>query len=216
MTPCQAEDLNLHMHSMRKCLRDPIPEIFIAAKRLDDAVSAHLAGNKQLAEELIRMADIKEIYDWCESLWGKGGPFSCPLSVDCPPEVPEEQRVKPGVTAAVKRALIARDGYVCRFCGIPLIRAATRMRIREFYPEALRWGGSNPTNHAAFQAMELQFDHVLPRSRGGSRELENMVVACAPCNCGRMELSLEQVGVTDPRLRPPVQLPWDGLERFPS
>lgn len=202
------------MPSLRACLRDPIPEIFIASKYLDDAVSAHLAGNHDLAEELIRMADFPEIYEWCEALWGKGGPISRPLPVECPPEVPEAQRVKRGITLATERELIRRDGYVCRFCGIPLVRGNTRERVRQAYPDALRWGGSNPSKHSAFQAMELHFDHVLPRSRGGSREPENMVIACAPCNCGRMELSLEQVGLRDPRLRTPGRSPWDGLERF--
>jgi 5-methylcytosine-specific restriction endonuclease McrA len=198
----------------RRCLRDPIPEIFTAAKYLDDAVSAHLAGKHALADELIRLADLTEIYEWCETLWGKAGPFSRPLSVNHPPEIPKGQRVKRGITVNTERELINRDGYVCRFCGIPLVRAATRQRIREVYPEALRWGGSNPSRHAAFQAMEMHFDHVLPRSRGGSREPEKMVVTCAPCNNGRCNLTIEEVGLSDPRLRQPVRSTWDGLERF--
>lgn len=202
--------------SLRTCLFDPIPEIFEAARYLDDAVSAHLEDNRTLAEKLIRKADMPIILEWCEAFWGSGGPFSRPLPVDAPARIPEEQRVKKGVTAATARMIISRDGYHCRFCKIPLIRGETRRRIQSQYPEVLRWGGGNPQKHTAFQAMEMNFDHLMPRARGGSREVENMIATCAPCNCGRMELTLEQVGLSIPRPRGDSNSTWDGLERFRS
>jgi hypothetical protein len=42
----------------RLCLPEPIPEIADAARYLDAAVSAHLAGRTDLAESLIRLADL--------------------------------------------------------------------------------------------------------------------------------------------------------------
>jgi len=45
--------------TVRQCLREPIHEIFDAARYLDAAVSAHLAGHFKLAEELIRLADMR-------------------------------------------------------------------------------------------------------------------------------------------------------------
>ena len=201
------------------CLRDPIPEIFDAARYLDAAVSAHQAGRHALADELIRLADIPAISDWSESLWGKGGPWSRPpLNTEKPPPfVPKEQRIKARMPAKVEIAiLLARDGFHCRFCGIPLIRAETRMLIRSAYPEALRWGVRNAEQHAGFQAMWLQYDHLLPHARGGSNELSNMIVTCAPCNNGRSNLTLEEVGLADPLLRAPARSTWDGLERFVS
>jgi hypothetical protein len=87
--------MNPDARPLRTCLRDPIPEIFDAARYLDAAVSAHLSGKRLLAEELIRAADIPTITEWTESLWGKGGPWSRPLQVANPlPFVPDEQRVK--------------------------------------------------------------------------------------------------------------------------
>lgn len=67
---------------------------------------------------------------------------------------------------------------------------------------------------STFQAMDLHYDHLLPHARGGTNDLENMLVTCAPCNCGRDKLTLEEVGLSDPRLRDPVRSTWDGLERF--
>jgi len=204
--------------STRLCLREPISEIFEAAKYLDDAVSAHLNGRRDLADELIRSADIPAIRDWTESLWGKGGPFSRPLAVEnSPPFLPVDKRSKPRMpNSAWKKEIIKRDGFHCRFCGIRVVRPEVRARIRSAYPDALRWtdDNSNAGQHTAFQAMWLVFDHLLPHSRGGTSEPDNMVIACQPCNCGRAQLTLAEVGLADPRTREPVRSNWDGLERF--
>jgi hypothetical protein len=202
--------------NLKTCLRDPIPEIFDAARYLDAAVSAHFAGKTAIADELIRMADIPAIRDWTESLWGKGGPFSRPLPVENKlPFVPREHRVKVRMpTRAEMKALLARDGLRCRFCGIPVVRVEIRTLIRTAYPEALPWGRTNPEQHAGFQAMWVQYDHLLPHGRGGSNEFSNLIVTCAPCNYGRGNLTLEEAGLSDPFLRPPISSDWDGLERF--
>lgn len=202
--------------TLRICLRDPIPEIYRAASCLDAAVTAHLAGKRSVADELIRLADDPAITEWSESLWGSGGPWSRPLLVDTRiPFVERELRIKFRMPAiGVKRALLGRDGFRCRFCGIPLVRAETRSAIRKLYPEAARWGDRNSDQHAGLQAMWLQYDHLLPHARGGTNDIGNMVVACAPCNNGRSNLTLEEVGLTDPRQREPIQTPWDGLERI--
>jgi hypothetical protein len=77
----------------------------------------------------------------------------------------------------------------------------------------LRWGRTNGEQHAAFQCMWLQYDHIVPHKRGGATDLENLVVTCAPCNFGRMNRTLEEVGLEDPRAFPVVPTTWDGLER---
>lgn len=200
----------------RHCLRDPIPEIAAAADYLDQAVSAHLGGRSDLAEELIRLADMPVIREWTESLWGTNSPYvKCRVVADAPPSLPKEQRVKTRMpTLAEKTALHQRDGYHCRFCGISVIRAEVRQRIKSIYPNALPWGKTNMQQHAAFQAMWLQYDHLLAHARGGNNDLENMVITCAPCNFGRMNYTLEEVGLIDPRTREIVRSTWDGLERF--
>lgn len=202
---------------MRFCLRDPIPEIFDAARLLDRAVTAHLTGDTVRAADLFRVTNNPQIRDWTESLWGRGGPWTQPSRpVDNPPpHLPKDQRPLPRMPSrALKAALIARDGYHCRFCGIPLVRHEVRRRISRAYPEAACWGRTNPSQHAALQAMWLQYDHILPHSRGGTTDLDNLVITCAPCNFGRTEKTLEEVGLADPRLRAPVLSTWDGLERF--
>jgi hypothetical protein len=204
------------MTELRNCLRDPIPEIYEAARCLDDAVSAHLNGNMEDAAELIRRADMPAIREWTESLWGRGGPWTRPLQVDNPPPfVAKAERLKIRMPSKSDMAtLVARDGFHCRFCGIPVVRAEVRTRIHRAYPEALPWGSRNADQHAAFQALWVQYDHLLPHARGGTNDLTNMLVTCGPCNFGRNNLTLEEAGLADPRLREPVRTSWDGLARF--
>jgi 5-methylcytosine-specific restriction endonuclease McrA len=134
---------------------------------------------------------------------------------DAPPSLAKNQRVKARMpNTAEKAALYRRDGYHCRFCGVPVIRREVRERIRRVYPDALRWGPTTAEQHAAFQLMWAQYDHVLPHARGGNNELDNVVITCAPCNFARWHYTLEEVGLVDPRTRAPLQSNWDGLERF--
>lgn len=201
--------------STRNCLREPIPEIADAARYLDASISAHLVGRQHLAEELIRLADIPAIRDWTESLWGKNSVYVRYRPSQNLKAIPINERSRTRMpTAEEKRQLHRRDGYNCRFCGIPVVRKEVRNRIRGVHPDALRWGKTNAEQHAAFQAMWAQYDHLLAHALGGTNELSNVVVTCAPCNFGRMNHHLEEVGLADPRARPPLGGSWDGLERF--
>jgi len=209
--------MNVITNPLRTCLREPIPEIFDAARYLDEAVSAHFAGHTAMADKLIRMADMPIITEWTESLWGKGGPWSQPALPVSNPKVfiPKDQRTKVRMPTKTDIAsLLLRDGFHCRFCGIPLVRSETRNSLCAIYPEAARWGVCNVEQHAGLQAIWLQYDHLLPHARGGNNELDNMIVTCAPCNNGRCNLTIEEVGLADPRLRQPISSTWDGLERI--
>lgn len=59
---------------LRRCFREPIPEIFEAAGLLDEAVAAHLKGSLADAEELIRLANMPAIWEWSDSIWGRTNP----------------------------------------------------------------------------------------------------------------------------------------------
>jgi 5-methylcytosine-specific restriction endonuclease McrA len=201
---------------MRQYLREPIPEILDAARYLDAAVSAHLAGRPKLADYLIRLANMREIREWTESIWGAKSPHVQYRVVDGSPPflLKADQDKKRMPSLEQKLELHVRDGYHCRFCGIPVIRTEVRKRIAESYPDPPLWGPKNIDQHAAFQAMWVQCDHLLPSARGGNNNLENLVITCGPCNFGRMEFTFEEVGLIDPRTREPVRSMWDGLERF--
>lgn len=198
---------------LRRCLHEPIPQVMDAARYLDAAATAHLASNSVLAEHLFRLADIPEVREWTESIWGKRSPHlklqaTRVFSSSSTPRV--KQRMP---STSDKRILHLRDGYHCRFCSIPVIRKEVREALRISYQGAIPWGSTNGSQHAAFQAMWAQYDHVIPHALGGDSSLDNLVVTCAPCNFGRMNHSLEEVSISDPRKRAPLSSHWDGLER---
>lgn len=66
-----------------------------------------------------------------------------------------------------------RDKYSCQYCGSVM-----------------------PTT-------ELTYDHILPRSRGGRTEWENIVTACVPCNRQKGGRTPSEAGMR--LLRPPVR-----------
>ena len=201
----------------RPYLLEPIPEIFKAAQILNSAVDAHLKQDKVLAASLIHTADLPEVAKWTDTLWGKQN-----LEIhrvrkveNLPPLVQRENRTPSRMpTSAERKKLIQRDGFHCRYCGIPVIREEVRRKIHKAYPSAARWGKTTASQHAAFQCMWLVYEHVVPHARGGDNSYDNMIISCQPCNCAKMGYTLEEIGLSDPRLRSPVISSWDGLERF--
>ncbi len=197
---------------MKRCFRSPISEIYDAAKYLDAAVSAHLNGNFKIAEELFYLANDPTVWDWTDSIWGKASPY---VQIHRQPQLHITNKEKLRMpNAQQKKALLDRDGFHCRFCGIPVIRTEIRKYIHNIYPESVPWGKTNKSQHAAFQCMWLQYDHVVPHSRGGSNDLDNIVITCAACNFGKWNYALEELGLLDPRKYAPIQSTWDGLERI--
>jgi len=202
--------------TLQKCFREPIPEIYMARDYLDEAVRAHLLGNTKKVSDLIKLADMPIIREWTESIWGANSPYVIHRELNISiPILAKDERVKVRMpNSSEKNKLHQRDGSHCRFCGVPLIRKEVRIAIKNIYPEALQWGTKNTEQHSAFQAMWLQYDHLLPHARGGNNDLDNIVITCAPCNYGRTDSLIEEVGLLNPFLHPPVQSSWDGLERF--
>jgi 5-methylcytosine-specific restriction endonuclease McrA len=64
-----------------------------------------------------------------------------------------------------RRTLLLRDGYMCQYCGIQPGRE------------------------------HLTIDHVVPRSRGGRTEWENVVAACGPCNRRKGNKTPDEAGM---------------------
>ncbi len=200
----------------RTSFRELIPEIFDTAQYLDAAVSAHLTGNTKLTEELIQAANMPIVREWLDSIWGKNSQHIYYRKISgSPQEINKEDRNKERMPQKdVLKKLILRDGYHCRVCGIPVVRVEIRNHFKNLYPHLKIWGNKNIEQHAGFQALWMQYDHIIPHSRGGDNSLDNMLIACAACNYGRMQYTFEEVGFSDPRTREPIKSSWDGLERL--
>lgn len=81
--------------------------------------------------------------------------------------------------------VFTRDGFRCQYCG-----------------DKKRMG-------------ELNYDHVVPRDKGGRTEWENIVTACYPCNDRKRNRTPEQAGMklakrpVKPQTLPLVSMPID-------
>ena len=73
--------------------------------------------------------------------------------------------------ALSRKNVLLRDRYTCQFCG------------------------------ALFPASELTLDHVVPRSRGGRTDWDNLVACCHPCNNRKGDRLPEEAGLR--LIRPP-------------
>lgn len=205
----------------RRSIKEPIPAIFEAWALLSEAADAHLAGKTDRAEYLFRQANIPEVWYWTNPAWGRP---DLNIRIRKPTgdthDVPKAERdlrrdIRHRDATSIRAAVLARDGYRCRYCGIPVIDADIRRIVHEHYPDAVPWEGDDVrTQHAAFQCFWLQYDHVVPHSHGGRSSEDNVVVSCALCNFGKDKYTLKQLDISDPRLRPPESVSWDGLERL--
>jgi len=203
------------MSSRRTCLKEPIPEIYEAAEMMRAAVNAHLQKDARTANQMFAAANMPAIREWSESIWGSGWKkLVQPRKIECAPAyLPKDERLPLRMPSlAVQRQLIARDGFHCRFCRIPVVHKRVRERAKKLYPDAVSWESTNVSQHAAFQAMWLQFDHLIPHSRGGNNELGNLLITCAPCNYGRFHYTIEELDLMNPFNREPLKSSWDGLE----
>lgn len=196
---------------LKRYFREPILEIYDAARYLDAAVSAHIDGKTDIANDLFTLANNPIIWEWTDSIWGRNSKYVTVNKQSSLHTIPKAKVRMP--SAAQKADLHKRDGYHCRFCGIPVIRAENRKFLHKIYPTTIPWGKTNASQHAAFQCMWLQYDHVVPHSSGGSNDLDNLVITCAACNFGKMEYTIEELGLLDPREVAPLISLWDGLER---
>lgn len=200
-------------------IKEPIPHIFQACEFLSSAVEAHLHGNQAAADALFRQANIPEVWNWVNPAWvvvqpnvrvqkPDGDTHQVPMAErDTVRDVRKDPRA-----AKVRAAVLARDGYRCRYCGIPVVSADIRKIANKLYPDAVPWNEDPLEQHAAFQCLWLQYDHVVPHSHGGLSSEDNVVISCALCNFGKDKYTLRQLGLSDPRLRPPKPISWDGLE----
>ena len=64
-----------------------------------------------------------------------------------------------------RQSVFQRDRYICQYCG------------------------------KKFKKEELQKEHVIPKSQGGSNEWDNIVSACEPCNSSKRDRTPKQAGM---------------------
>jgi len=74
--------------------------------------------------------------------------------------------MKKGFAGQQRKLVWERDGFTCHYC---------QLDMKEAY---LSWQRGEIKRKDAL----LTVDHVIPKSKGGGWELENLVTACSVCN----------------------------------
>ena len=200
----------------RRCLRTPISELFWSAAVLEEGVERHLVGDSSGAAICFEAANADVVRDYIETMWGPAKLWPDQnhyLRRRKVHELPEPQtKAKDRMPASdARQAIIERDGYRCRFCGLWVVPSEVRKLLNKLYPVEVPWGSRNSEQHAAFQALWLQYDHVVPASYGGDSSADNVVVTCASCNFAKWDYQLAELGLLDPRDRQPIPTRWIGL-----
>lgn len=197
----------------RDCFVRPLPEHELAAELFDHAGHFLLRGQVDAAADCVARADIPELRAYAARLLDEKDAAVLRIRAATSPRAPLITGPRMPSEATI-REVYARDGYRCRFCGVRVIPPATRKLLLAMLNGAFTFVPNRDERHGGFRALSATPDHVLPYSRGGASDARNIVTACWPCNFGRGALTIEQVGLRDPRQRPPVLDDWDGLMRL--
>jgi len=187
------------------------PESDITLDLMSEAADLLVSDRLKDAAEKTLEADIQSLGDWFH--------FEAQASTKVlqqhgivPSTPPRELKTKTTHKQRDFYTILERDGWHCRFCSTRVIDPRARRRFSLLLPDAMRWGSTNLSKHACLAVLASP-DHVLPRGWGGSNDLDNLVTACWPCQFSRMEVRIEECGISDPRDRAPIKNQWDGLLR---
>lgn len=201
---------------MKRSIKSVDPCVWRSLDLLVQATEAHQQGYKDDASQLFREADSDEVWRWLHPAWFipirnvvhrtvSGDTIKVARSDRDP-----DRRIHP----TVRHAVLARDGYTCRYCGVGVVPVEVRNLVFSLYPLVRSVKDRPHRNHAAFDALWLQYDHVVPHCHGGPSSPENVVISCGLCNYGKDQYTLAQLDLEDPRMRDPVASAWDGLTRL--
>ena len=118
-----------------------------------------------------------------------------------------------GLPLATTVSVFQRDCWTCRYCAGTTIAPPVLRVLSRLYPDRFpyhpNWKAGRV--HPAYLLLSTSLDHVHPGGRGGPwSDPGNLVTACWPCNSGKGDFTLEEIGweLLDAGA---VQSDWSGL-----
>lgn len=183
-----------------------------AADLLDAAVTEIMQGNESEASRLLQAANHQELREFAlDCMLTQASRLRREVKRDA--AFPRSKISTRMPSVSIQRAILERDAHCCRFCGVRVVALGVRAVLTRLYPASVPWPAKDREKHGAFLTLNATIDHVIPHSRDGSNELENLVTACWPCNFAREDLLLHEVGIADPFTFSVTSGAWDGLSR---
>ena len=80
------------------------------------------------------------------------------------------------INPSIKRAVCIRDKFICQSCG----------EVGNFLPDAARVLGQEKKaanwDCTRYYRIPMEFDHIVPFSKGGKTEVDNLQLLCHKCN----------------------------------
>jgi hypothetical protein len=199
---------------MRRCLLPPIREFADAADLLAKAADALLVADLEACASHLVAADMRPLREFHYRV---AGPASLEIHrrTGKPTFIPVPKENRPRMpSASASMAIMARDGFRCRFCESRVVIRRAAHIFKHFVPEAARQGPTNETRHFGLGTITASIDHLVPYSRGGTNDPGNLLTACGPCQFGRNVYTLDEVELANPLDYPPILDDWDGLTRL--
>ena len=202
-------------HEFVRVLCDRPFDFQLSFQHLEKAVEFAVNGERGLALEHLNMTRHQEIREWFITSAQVAGPrrhAELGHLEAREPEIPAAEQDTRDISVPLARTILDRDGYLCRYCHIPVIYKAEAKKLQVLFgAENFRVSKSNRIAHGTLRAFYNSFDHVLPLSRGGTTSLDNLVAACYPCNFGKDNFTLNQLGMLSPFESMPNKSKHDGF-----
>jgi hypothetical protein len=181
---------------------------------LCDAIRAAASGNLDLSLDFLRRLRSDDLRAWFVD-HGKQAGFCryahLPHRASQPATIVDESVRQP--SKAQMELVFQRDAYYCRYCSLRIIPNYVFDLFGKIVGlDLFGTGGRAVERHGAALTFRSCADHVVPHFLGGRTSLDNLVTACWPCNFAKDRFTCDEIGIEDPRLRPPhVSNDWDGL-----
>jgi hypothetical protein len=127
----------------------------------------------------------------------KDGPAAALTALEPISYHPYAVAARPALSLTIRLTVLRRDGWLCRYYGkrtnCQPVTALLGSIFPNDFPHHTNWKSGQ--THPAILTRSAQVDHIVPGSRQGSwTDVENLATACAPCNAGKGDLLLDEVG----------------------
>ena len=185
-----------------------------------NAFSLAMEGEIENARELIEHSRDVDLRTWFHEHAQNTGTwrykaFGVSASEAVLPLDPEKNVMK------FQKEIFCRDNYRCRYCGSKVIPKSVFNKVQGKLGKDSRGidyvplGRTNMTRSGFYLMFAATLDHVIPWSLGGRTDASNLVTCCWSCNYGKMNYTLEQLGLNNPLDREPhLDSTWKGLEDY--